>query len=142
EEVGCDPELGDQAQLLLELGPELGADSLGVPLTHSLPGELREPLVRRATGRQLTGKVILELGQVEADALGDLRSAPHPVRPLGEQTQHLLLRAQIGLVVTPELPTGGVEGDALPDAVEDVGEGLAGGHVIPWAAAGHDTETE
>ena len=76
EEVGREAELGDQRQLVADLGLDLGRELVRIVAFGAGPGAVRQLLVGRAAIIAVLDRIVVgELLQREAAALQDLDAA-------------------------------------------------------------------
>ena len=142
EEVAREIELFDEVELLLDLG--LGAGGQGpVAGAGAVPGDLAEVGDGGlGDGQRVVGEAVAEIGQGELEPVGELGRGADRAGVVGEERFDLAGRAQVALALGLDDGAGAVEGDALADAGEDIGElfGFAAGVADP--AGGDDGQAE
>ena len=89
EEIRRVVELGDEGELMLELGAHLLRHPVGIAGRRAQPGEMDELLLGLAPRlRQLIGIFVAQLVEGEAAALGDLHRPGQRLGMIGEELGH------------------------------------------------------
>ncbi len=142
EEVAREVELPDQIELAFELGlgargerPEAAA---GAVPGH--PAEVRDRALPRRQG--VVREAVAELVEGELELGGEGRRLRDRPPPVGVQNPHLTRRAQMALAAALEQPARAVDGGALADAGEDVGEVAVGRPRVADAAGRHQRQPQ
>ena len=132
-------ELGDEGELVGELGRDPLRDAFGVAACGTLPGQSLERLLWRE-GRVLllVGILVAQVAKVEAAAFGDLQRARDRVRVAGEQAGHFLGRLEVAVGKALALEAGGLDRAALADAGDDILQDAALGMVEQHVAGGDE----
>ncbi len=125
EEEPREPELVDQAQLLVEAGASLveqqAGTRRGVALVEGAVADARELDDRRLGVVGEVGVAVAELlREVEAEPFGELAGAGDGAAVVGEPCGRVLRREQDALVVAAPLALAAVEGAPAPDRHEHV----------------------
>jgi hypothetical protein len=142
EEVAGQVELFDEVELALDLGLGTGGER-PIAGAGAVPGYLAQVGDGGLGGRQgVVGEAVAEVRQGELELLGELGGGAHRAGLVGEQGGGLGGRAQVALAVAVEDGAGGVEGDPLADAGEDVGELFVLAPGVADAAGGDERQAE
>ena len=139
EEVARVVEPRDQRQLLLQDGLDLRQPGPGQAQGGRLPDQVLQMTLRRLAGRdRLVGILVAQVGQIEADGIGDLqRPLKRRLEPLEETLdlgQGLRMTLGIGREPQPRL----LDRHLLPDAGEHVLQGPPLGGVVEHVLHRHD----
>ncbi len=142
EEVAREIELLDEVELFLDLGLGAGGER-PVAGAGAVPGDLAEIGVGGLGVRQgVVGEAVAEIGEGELELVGELGRGAHRPRVIGEEGGDLGGGAQVALALGLDDGARGVEGDALADAGEDIGELLVLARGVADAAGGDDGQPE
>ena len=136
EEVAFVAQLGDQGQLMLDLGADLLAGSAWPAPARAVFHQLAQPGGgRMALRHQLAGVVVLQLAQVEAAAFGDAQGLGHQLGRV--ERGQLLAAAQVPLPVGKQACPGLGDGQVMADGGHAVLQGAPAPGMHVHVATGH-----
>ncbi|MPL91562.1 hypothetical protein SDC9_37637 [bioreactor metagenome] len=137
EEIGRIAELADQSEFLAGKGVIALGDARGAAPGQTLVGQPFEPGLRRLAVLDLVGVLIAELAQIEGAARRDLQRAADRGGVAAEQPCHVGRALQPALGIRQGAGADRVDGDALAQAGEHIGERPARGAVHQHVTHGH-----
>ncbi len=138
EEVAAEAELGDDAQLVVELVADFLAEFLTVAFAGAGVGHLAQVFCLAGDGE--SGELVAEILEVELEALGEVPGIVDRLWEIGEQGGHLLWGFEEALGVAAEERAGAIQQGVVAQAGEGIVERAL---VLPGegrAVAGDDRE--
>ncbi len=134
QEIACQIELADDAQLVRKLGPHFVGHGL-IASGGALPGHrLQKALLGFTVGDRVAGKAVTEIGEGEPAALGDFVAARHRGGQVAKQGGHFFRSLEKAFGVAGQPAADLVDRDPGADAGEHVvgGASIRGGvaHVV------------
>ncbi len=142
EEIARQIELLDQIEFAFQLRLGAGGErsKAGAGAVPGHPAEVRDGAF--AHRQRVVGEAVAEVRQGELELVHQGPGLGHRPRLVGKEERHLARRSQVAFAAALEQSAGGVQGRALADAGEDIGEIAVGRFRIAGAAGGQQRQPQ